>query len=74
MDKFEKPFEFITQFIRSLLPKAELTRANVEHLRVENEGAREILTFGIARLEDLETVLGGWMFCLSPISGRDQRS
>jgi len=59
MDKFEKAFEFITQFIRSLLPKAELTRANVEHLRVENEGVREILTFGIARLEDLETVLGG---------------
>jgi hypothetical protein len=56
---YPKAFDYIADFVRSLLPDARLEWAGVENLAITNGDARVIARFGHSELEDLERVLEG---------------
>jgi hypothetical protein len=56
---FAAAFDAIEVFIRSLLPRAEVTRVGNEQLQVGNGADSIRLTFSRAQLDDFDVVLGG---------------
>ena len=58
-DPFTAAFDAIHAFIRSILPRAEMTRVGSEQLLVRNGADSIMLQFSREQLEDFEIVMGG---------------
>lgn len=56
---FESAFQFIMEFVQSLLPSAKIERVDTEYLRVSVDDEDEIMRFDRSELDDLEVVLEG---------------
>jgi len=56
---FAAAFDAIEVFIRSVLPRAEITRVGAEQLQVKNDTKTVRLTFNSEQLGDFGAVLGG---------------